>query len=671
MRKIVFILALLWCFVGARADWYGDKYSMFVHYGLYSIPGGVYNGVPVERGYSEQILTFGIGFSDWYEAFADDFSAEHFDADEIVALAKAGGMRSVVMTSKHHDGFCLFDTETTTYNSVDATPSGRDLIGELAQACHDAGLGFGIYFSLIDWHYPYAVPFSSHNADPITPPHHQYNMQQVRELLTNYGRVDELWFDMGSLTAEQSAELYALVHELQPECMVSGRVGNDFADFSVMADNEYPEYRLELPWQTAASMFDETWGYRSWQERGSWEEKVEEKFASLIKVVAYGGKYLLNIGPMGDGSVVPFESQVIREIGKLIEPIRESIYDTHPTPYPLPADGVLSTMSAEGDDLFLFFPRGISEHRLPPTLSKVKNASILGEAGNVECEQYEDGAILVSNVSQGSAPYQVVKLELDSPLKLAPTAHLGRGVHTSKVATPIFAHSAIDYYASFTTILGYEWLVKPRSICELLFTNHELGRGVEVNGNLVTLLPEKSKTIKVRNDYQLSGPLYEAEQRGRFGYILDKYLSPELTDSVWQISDNTLHEPLDRKIRFRGGVHFRQDIDAKRDFLLPIELEYTDGVLVFLNGEQIDGAIKRDGGQLALLLPLKKGKNRLVLRVYNRWGKEAKLRVTLPDTYTEHAMKVPANSTQLRITKKMELPQASSSHLSNLRVRVK
>ena len=207
MKRLYQLLLSLLVSLNASAqsnDWYGDKYSLFVHYGLYSIPGGVFQGEPVTKGYSEQILTFGIGFSDWYEAYTQQLDAAKFDAQEIVSLAQKGGMRSVVMTSKHHDGFCLFDTETTDYNVMN-TPAKRDLIGELAEACHQAGIGFGIYFSLIDWHYPYAVPFTSHNADPITPPHHQYNMAQVRELLTKYGRVDELWVDMGSLTPEQSA----------------------------------------------------------------------------------------------------------------------------------------------------------------------------------------------------------------------------------------------------------------------------------------------------------------------------------------------------------------------------------------------------------------------------------------------------------------------------------
>ena len=191
MRKFWFLLlsAIFLASSSLKADWWGDKYSMFVHYGLYSIPGGVWNGNPVKDGYSEQILTFGIGFSDWYEAYTRKFDARNFDAEAIVALAKQGGMRSIVMTAKHHDGFCLFRTQTTSYNSFDGTPARRDLIGELAEACHRNGLGFGIYFSLIDWHFPAAVPFSSHNADPITPAHHEYNMAQVTELLTKYGAV--------------------------------------------------------------------------------------------------------------------------------------------------------------------------------------------------------------------------------------------------------------------------------------------------------------------------------------------------------------------------------------------------------------------------------------------------------------------------------------------------
>ena len=299
-----------------------------IHFGLYSEYGGVYQGEPVKRGYSEQIQSFAGIFSDWYGATANTFDPTEWNADSIVSLAKDAGMRSIVLTSKHHDGFCMYHSRYTPFNIVDATPYGKDLMKELADACHRGGVEFAVYYSLIDWHFPQAYPISSHNADAITPQHFEYNMNQVREIMTNYGDISEIWFDMGSLTPQQSKELYELVNELQPNCMISGRLGNDYVDFSVMADNEYPDYKIGVPWQTAASFFDETWGYRSWQKRGNVNEKVQEKIKSLIKVISRGGNYLLNIGPRGDGSVLEFESEALRKIGQWVKTDGEAIYAT-------------------------------------------------------------------------------------------------------------------------------------------------------------------------------------------------------------------------------------------------------------------------------------------------------------------------------------------------------
>ena len=254
--------------------WLDQKFSMFIHFGLYSQYGGVYDGKPVTRGYSEQIQSFAGIFSDWYGNTAREFNPVNWNPDSIVALAKKAGMRSIVFTSKHHDGFCMYHSNYTPFNIVDSTPYKRDLMKELAEACKRGGIDFAVYFSLIDWHFPQAYPISSHNADPLTPEHYQFNLHQVEEIMSNYGPISEIWFDMGSLSAGQSKGLYELVNRLQPECMVSGRLGNNYMDFSVMADNEYPDYEIGVPWQTAASMFDETWGYRSWQKRGSVEEKV-------------------------------------------------------------------------------------------------------------------------------------------------------------------------------------------------------------------------------------------------------------------------------------------------------------------------------------------------------------------------------------------------------------
>ena len=227
---------------------------------------------------------------------------------------------------------------------------------ELADACRRGGIDF---LSVLPdrLEFPHAYPISS-RADPLTEEHYRFNLKQVEEIMTNYGDISEIWFDMGSLTPEQSRGLYELVNRLQPQCMISGRLGNDYVDFAVMADNEYPDYKLEVPWQTAASIFHETWGYRSWQKRGEVKPKVEEKISSLVKVICRGGNYLLNIGPRGDGSVVEFERDVL-QCGKWVKQNAEAIYGTKATPF----DSLfcLGNVTMKGNDLFalwkIFLPR--------------------------------------------------------------------------------------------------------------------------------------------------------------------------------------------------------------------------------------------------------------------------------------------------------------------------
>ncbi|PIE78499.1 MAG: alpha-L-fucosidase [Candidatus Delongbacteria bacterium] len=311
--------------------WSKNKYSMFIHWGLYSIPAGIWNGKKIS-GYSEQIKGHAKIETEEYRKLALQFNPQKWDPYEIAKLAKENGLRSIVICSKHHDGFCLFHSKYTKFNVVDSTPYKKDILKELSIACCEYGLNFGIYFSLIDWDYEGANPFTSvRNSDPIPKLHHQYNLNQIEELLTNYGEVSEFWFDMGSPTAAQSREMRDLIKKLQPNTLISGRIWNDQGDFAVMSDNYTPDLKLGVPWQTPASIFKETWGYRSWQERGDLNSKICEKIEDLVKIVSFGGNYLLNIGPKEDGSIVKFEKDLIEGVGGWIKENRESIYETLPT----------------------------------------------------------------------------------------------------------------------------------------------------------------------------------------------------------------------------------------------------------------------------------------------------------------------------------------------------
>lgn len=295
------------------AAWQRLNYGMFIHWGLYSEIGGVWNEEPVTKGYSEQIQMWANIPESEYLKVAHDFTAENFDPDEICGLAKDAGMHYVLMTTKHHDGFCMFDTETTDYNIVQQTPYGKDPLKLLSEACERHGLKFGVYFSLVDWHQGH--PFDEDNNNPIPASIEKVIEQQLKELMTNYGSICEIWFDMSHPTLEQSHKFINIVREHQPEAVINSRIWNNMGDFRTLSDNEVPSVHLDGAWQTPASVYNETWGYRAWQVRENLDEKVKE----LLKGFVGGGNYLLNIGPRGDGSIVEFEAKALREIGAWIK----------------------------------------------------------------------------------------------------------------------------------------------------------------------------------------------------------------------------------------------------------------------------------------------------------------------------------------------------------------
>ena len=628
MKKLLTLLMVALMCIGVSAQiaqdaynqWHQNKFSMFIHFGLYSVYGGVYNNKPVTFGYSEQIQSFAGIFSDWYGDTALEFDPVKFNADEIVALAKEAGMRSIVITTKHHDGFCMFKTATTDYNSVDATPSKRDYVKELSDACRRGGINFAIYFSLIDWHFPHAYPISSHNCDFITPQHHEFTKAQVTELLTNYGPVSELWFDMGSNRPEQSQELYELVHKLQPNCMVSGRLGNGWYDFAVMADNKYPEGALQAPWQSAASMFDETWSYRSWQKRGDKHEKAMEKLRSLINVVSHGGNFLLNIGPRGDGSVVEFESDVLKEIGAWLKENGEAIYGTEASPFR--ENFAWGTSTRKGNKLYLIlsgeYPaNGAIELSLP-------GYKLQDSKGNLTSATMKGNKLMISlpKDAYNEQTIQVVELTFDREVVPQTSAN--------SVRTANYSYDCFDYYSNYRSTVSYEWALKKKaSKVELTYTPEELGDEITLNDQVVKLEGGKAITLKVDpktswGKRYICGPEFNLFDRAStIEASLDKV--PLRKGGEWkEVMDEKVIVP----VNLIEDYYLMQMVESPKAQDILLDVAAGNAIELFVNGVSVmkhNNPYRCKYREEKVLVHLEKGSNVILLRAYNRFEKETSL----------------------------------------------
>lgn len=624
---------------GASKDWHDNKYSMFIHFGVYSGLGGVWEGIPVTRGYSEQIQAHAGILTDVYDDIPSQFNPVNWNASEVAALAKKAGMRSIIITSKHHDGFCMYKSAWTRFNIVDASPFKRDVIRELADACRKESLGFGLYYSLIDYR---LHPIASHNANPISADHHEYNKKQITELLTNYGPISEMWFDMGSLTAAQSKEIYSLVHQHQPECMVSGRLGNDAFDFCVMGDNEYPDYRIDSPWQTPASMFNETWGYRSWQVRENAPAKAREKLLSLVKVVSRGGNYLLNVGPKGDGTIVPFESDVLTRIGTWLGKNGEAIYGTKANPLPLsPGWGEITTR----DNCLYLILSGKKTNilELPGIRGKIKKASLLHDRGTSFSTRYSKGVLQVTGTQSHytDQDIQVIRLEFQEKYLLTPGQLLtGKDItlHFSN-ATKHYSYSCIDYYNNHRSVVKQSWNFTGdlKGVTPVLrFTEEELGKELELKWN------GQSEVIKLTGD----GTIPLNAEPGAIRWTNRYAYGP--VDSDFESNPGPIKQNINVESDWTGRdsqkwslqpwqngeevafaarpiqlYYVLQEIHSDREQYQLVEIAGGDGSQVWLNGENLVSHNNPRGTRMnreKVLLHLMPGKNQMLVKFCNRYG---------------------------------------------------
>jgi alpha-L-fucosidase len=330
-----------------RLDWWRDaRFGMFIHWGLYSIPAGKWGD---ETNHAEWIRTTAKIPLPEYEKLVPQFNPVEFNADQWVAMAKDAGCKYVVITTKHHDGFCLFDSKWTDFD-VMSTPFHRDIMREMADACRRQGVHQCWYHSIMDWHHPDYLPRRDWEKDRPTEGavfdrYNQYLKNQVAELLTNYGPIGVMWFDgewEDTWTPERGEDLYAWCRKLQPGVIVNNRVGKSrdgtagLTKSGTRAAGDFGTPEQEIPatglpgvdWETCMTMNDH-WGYNASDKNF---KSTEDLVRKLCDIASKGGNFLLNVGPTAQGEIPPESVERMREIGRWMKVNGEAIYGTSASP---------------------------------------------------------------------------------------------------------------------------------------------------------------------------------------------------------------------------------------------------------------------------------------------------------------------------------------------------
>jgi alpha-L-fucosidase len=385
----------------ARMQWWSEaRFGMFIHWGLYSAVGCHWHG---QNGRSAHMMYYlQIPLAE-YATIAKEFNPVRFDADAWVRIAKDAGMKYLVITSKHHEGFSMYDSKASDYNIVARTPWKRDPLRELSEACARAGLEFGVYYSLgRDW------------QDPDVPTKDQYKentwdypdsagkvfaryfdrkvVPQVRELMTQYHPAI-LWFDTpGSVSRAESEELIRLIRGIDPNCIINSRVGNGLGDYGVQ-EQKVPEGQDPKPWETCMTM-NSHWAYYTGDE--NWKS-TETLVRHLVDIASKGGNFLLNVGPTGEGVIPAASVERLAEIGRWMKVNGQSIYGTAASPLgEIPWGRCTKRITKDGVILYLHvFDWPADGKLIVPGLHKpIRSASLLAGGQKLQTADSDAGTIV-------------------------------------------------------------------------------------------------------------------------------------------------------------------------------------------------------------------------------------------------------------------------------------
>lgn len=391
------------------AAWRNLKFGLFIHWGPVSLKG-------TEIGWSRGGQRRGRGWKgetgpvpvEVYDNLYKQFNPTKFDAKEWVQVAKDAGMKYLVFTTKHHDGFCNFDSKLTDYKITSPeSPYGRDIVRQLADACHDGGILWGVYYSQPDWRHP-----DYFNGPEAHQRYIGYLHGQVRELLTNYGKVSMVFFDGLSGKAEDwdAPTLINLCRELQPGVMINNRAG-------LPADFDTPEQRIgkmqtDRPWETCMTICDQ-WAWKPNDRMKSFRQCIQ----TLVRVVGGDGNLLFNVGPMPDGRIEPRQVDRLREMGDWLEKYCRSIYHTRGGPFP---PGPWGAATQRDKTIYLHVLDGGKNPLVLPGIDRKIVAHRVLTGGEATVEQTDDSVTVTLADNARNDVDAIVALTLDGPAAVRP-----------------------------------------------------------------------------------------------------------------------------------------------------------------------------------------------------------------------------------------------------------
>lgn len=350
--------------------WRAARFGLFVHWGPYSMLGGMWRGERVDAHYAEHIQLRGkIPVAEYAEAAAG-MNPEAFNAREWVSLAKRSGAKYLIVTAKHHDGFAMYDSKVSDYSITRHSNFSRDPIRELAEACDAEGIRLGIYYShAMDWHHPDSQGNTLDYPDTIGAWDlleewidddgkrerferylHEKALPQVEELLADYGPIGLIWFDCGHKISDEHAVWFRnLVRRLQPDCLINKRLRDDrFADYGNPHDNQLRFHPQQPDWESIHTLND-SWGFR--YDDDSWKSP-DELIEQLLRVAAANGNMVLNVGPLGSGAIDDTSRSLLETVGDFLERSGEAVYGTSGSPIGTPQWGYC-TWKPEANRLYL------------------------------------------------------------------------------------------------------------------------------------------------------------------------------------------------------------------------------------------------------------------------------------------------------------------------------